>query len=174
MSKFKETTLILDKKFDSKSCRHFLNDQLTVMHCHHYSTLYTQLAIDSEETELLKSVAEESFYKALTDYLSKHDICDLESRIDIACQYYAAVGLGKMRVVYLGTESGKVELLASHLDKGWMKKWGKSDQPVNYIGTGYISGMFAAILDCPLGTYKTREMQSIAMGAETSIFNVTK
>ena len=174
MSQFNETTLILDKKFDPKICRHYLNGQVSVLHCHHYSTLYTQLAVDAGETDLLADVAEDTFYNLLTSYYKSHNIDNIEDRIDIAIQYYATVGLGKMQVNFLGDESGEVELLVSHLDKGWIKKWGNYDKPVNFITVGYIKGMFSAVFCKPTKTFKASEIKSIVMGDNSSIFKVFK
>lgn len=172
MSEFKTTKLVLDKKFDPMQKRHYLNGDLVVLHCHHYSTLYSQLAIDAGETQVLESVAEDSFYKILRNYYEAHNICSIEEKVDIACQYYAAVGLGKMQVNFVGDHSGEVELLVSHVDKGWKKKWGAYDRPVNYIGAGYINGMFAAITGNPKGTFKSMEVKSIVKGDSTSLFKV--
>jgi hypothetical protein len=169
-----KNTLIFDHVFDKKTKRHYLNGHLSVFHCHHYSSLYSQLALDAQETELLAESSEEAFYEILAGYFDKHNLTSIEERIDIAYQYYAAVGLGKMQVKYLGENSGEVELLASHVDSGWIKKWGEYDKPVNYIGAGYITAMFSAVLGEPKNTFKANEVQSIVMGAETSLFNVTR
>ena len=174
MATFKKNDLMLDHIFDRKTKRHYLNGHVSVLHCHHYASLYTQLALDAKETELLADTSEESFYDILVEYFDQHYLTAIEARIDIACQYFAAVGFGKMRVNYLGEDSGEVELLASHVDSGWIKKWGKYDRPVNYLGAGYITAMFAAVLDEPRKTFKATEVQSIVMGAKTSIFNVVR
>ena len=174
MSEFKKTVLMLDKTFDQKSKRHYLNGRLVVLHCHHYSSLYSQLAIDAGETALLESVSRETFYTLIKDYLEDHNINVLTERIDIAVQYYAAVGLGKMNINYLGNDSGEVELVNSHVDTGWIKKWGNYDKPVNYITAGYITGMFAAILNKPLNTFNALEVQSIVKGDAKSLFKVYK
>lgn len=174
MATFKKNVLVLDHIFDNQRKRHYLNGHLSVLHCHHYSSLYTQLALDSDETELLAQSSEESFYDLLVDYFDKYNLTSIEERIESACQYYAAVGLGKMQVNYLGNDSGEVELLASHVDSGWIKKWGKYDAPVNYIGAGYITAMFSAVFDESKKTFKANEVQSIVMGAETSIFKVVR
>lgn len=174
MSQFSENILILDKQFDPKTKRHFLNGEVVVLHCHHFSTLYTQLAIDSNETQLLADVAEETFYNMLVNYFEDYEIESIDARIDIACQYYAAIGLGKMRVNALGDDTGEVELLSAHLDSGWIRKWGKYDKPINYIACGFISALFAAVLDQDIKTFKTMEVQSVVMGAETSLFKVFK
>jgi predicted hydrocarbon binding protein len=171
---FNKTELILDHQFDQKTSRHYLNGAVSVLHCHHYSTLYTQLAIDSGETELLEDVSEETFFNLLVNYFEEYGIEEVEERVEIAVQYFAAVGLGKMNVIYLGETSGEIELLVSHLDSGWIKKWNNYDKPVNHIGAGYISAMFSAVNDEDMGTYKAMEIQSIVMGAETSKFKVFK
>lgn len=168
------TTLTLNHTFDAEKMRHYLNDETAVLHCHHYATLYTQLAIDAEETALLSSVAENTFGEMLCKYFQDNFVNSLADRIEVACKYYAALGLGKMNVKYLGTESGEVVLESSHVDQGWLKKWGQYDAPVNYITAGYITGMFSAIQECRLGTFAAQETQSIVMGAQQSSFKVYK
>jgi predicted hydrocarbon binding protein len=79
-----------------------------------------------------------------------------------------------MEVVYFGECSGEVILTKSHVDAGWLKKWGKYDAPVNYIAAGYIAGMFSAACDMPVKTYNVTESESIAMGAELSRFRALK
>lgn len=174
MAESQKNKLILEHVFDKKTKRHYLNGHLSVLHCHHYSSLYTQLALDAEETDLLADSSEEAFYEILAEYFDKHNLTSIEDKIDIACQYYAAIGLGKMQVNYLGDDSGKVELLSSHVDRGWIKKWGTYDKPVNYIGAGYITAMFSAVFGEPRGTFKANEVQSVVMGADTSLFNVVR
>lgn len=174
MSEFKETKLILDKKFDTQRKRHYLNGNLVVLHCHHYSALYTQLALDAEETELLQHVSEEAFFSIMKKYFEENEISDTNERIELGAQYYSAIGLGKMNVKFLGDESGEVELTNSHLDSGWLKKWGEFDKPVNFISAGYISGLFSAVQDKPVGTFDTIEIQSIVKGDPVSLFKVYK
>jgi len=174
MAVFKNNELILEHSFDRSTKRHYLNGQVSVLHCHHYSTLYTQLALDAQKTALLAESAEEAFYEYLAEYFDKHNLAAIATKIDIACQLYAAIGLGKMRVNYLGDDSGEVELLSSHVDSGWIKKWSTYDAPVNYIGAGYITAMFSAVLAEQRNAFQANETQSIVMGAETSIFNVVR
>lgn len=164
--------LILETKFDTITNRQYLNKQNIVFHCHHYSTLYTQLAIDAGEAELLADVAENSFYKMLSSYFVNNNITDFNNKIDLACKYYSAIGLGKMKVNYIAEYSGQVELEYSHLDTGWIKKWGNHDQPVNYISSGFISAMFSLLNNKAKNTYHTYEEKSIVMGDKTSIFKV--
>ncbi|OFY23650.1 MAG: hypothetical protein A2W98_13180 [Bacteroidetes bacterium GWF2_33_38] len=166
--------LVLDHKFDQKTGRHFINDTQIVFHCHHFTTLYTQLAIDAGKTALLANVAEENFLKILTDYYKQHGIESLDDKIEIACQYYSAIGLGTLEVCFIGKYSGEVKSANSHIEMGWIKKWSKYDKSVNYIGCGYVAAMFSAIFDNPLNSFHVEETKSIVKGDEYTMFKVVK
>lgn len=161
--------------FDRQTKRHSINGVQSVLHCHHYTTLYAQLALDAGETDLLKDCARESFREMLDSYFNDNpEINTVQAKIEIACQYYALLGLGKMVVHFLGTESGEVELLSSHTDSGWIKKWGEYDKPVNYMSGGYIEAMCELVLNLAPKSFNATETQSIVMGSETSKFKVTR
>lgn len=172
MSRVLKPEFIIENYFDAKNKRHFLNGEQTVLHCHHYAALYSQLALDADETKLLSDVAEETFYRTIIDYFKKHQICRLEDRIDIVSEYYSVLGLGQLIVNFAGEDSGEVELPVSHIDAGWRRKWGNYDKPVNYITGGFICAVFSAIFDKPTHYYKAIETQSIVMGNKVSIFKV--
>jgi hypothetical protein len=175
MARFIETELILDHRYDPKASRHYLNNQLSVLHCHHYATLYSQLADDLEFVDgkkLLADIAEETFYSILQDYYNTNSIEALEDKIIIAEQYFAATGLGQMNVVYIGHESAKIELVHSHVDEGWIKKWGKRQAPVNFIAQGYIAALVSLANSKPAKNYQVTEEESIVSGAERSLFKV--
>jgi len=174
MAEFKKNSLIVEHKFDTKTKRHYLNNTQTVFHCHHYTTLYTQLALDAGETVLLQNVAEESFFDLISNYFETHNIENLDEKVDIACEYYAALGLGDVKVRFLGEYSGEVISEHSHIEQGWLKKWGKYDKTVNYIGCGYVAAMFSAILDKPIGTFFVKEHQSIVKGDKFTMFKIVK
>lgn len=161
--------------FDPATKRHHINGHQSVFHCHHYTALYSQLAVDAGETELLKECARESFRTVLDTYFEENpEISTIHEMVEIACQYYALVGLGKMTVTFLGENSGEVMLQSSHTDTGWIKKWGKYDKPVNYITAGYIEALFESVLSLPARSFHANEMQSIVMGEDTSVFKVTR
>ena len=175
MAVFKKTEIQLDHRFDSNRCRHYMNGQVSVLHCHHYATLYSQLADDCgmlDGKELLAQCTEDAFFKTLTSYYEAQGVELVDDRIAIAEQYYAASGLGKMQVVCAGAESGVVELLHSHIDDGWIKKWGKRDKPVNFITSGYIAALFSAVFGQSTRSFVVTETASIVTGAERSRFNV--
>jgi len=94
MSRTLKQEFLIERFFDARNKRHYLNGELSVLHCHHYAVLYSQLALDAGETKLLSEVAEETFYNVMTEYFKKHQITKLEDRITIASEYYAAIGLG--------------------------------------------------------------------------------
>lgn len=167
--------LELDRAFDPKACRHYLNDKMHVLHCHHYATLYCQLADDCsilDAKRLLANCAEDTIYDALTGYFAAHDISCVEDRIAIGEQYFSATGLGKMVVVCAGPHGGDVEFVHSHVDEGWIKKWGQRDEPVNFIGVGFVAAVFAAAFGKPARSFAVTEVQSIVAGADRSAFQV--
>lgn len=170
-----KNTVKYDHFFDRNTKRHQINGIQSVFHCHHYATLYTQLAIDANETELLKECARESIRTVLDNYFANNsNVNTIQEKIEIACQYYALVGLGNMRVDFLGEYSGKVEVLSSHIDSGWLKKWSQYDKPVNYITAGFIEALFESVFDFPPKSFIATETQSIVMGAKTSVFNMVR
>lgn len=176
MAEFVKRELLLDHHFDQKTCRHTINGITAVLHCHHFATLTTQLANDCgllDGKKLLADCAEDAFYQVLVAYYKEHGIVELGERISIGEQYFSAVGLGKLRVKNAGSCSGKVILEHSHVDEGWIKKWGKADKPVNHIGTGFVTALFSAIYDRNKREFVAREEQSIATGAEYTVITVT-
>lgn len=174
MSVVKRTELELRRGFQPRYKRHSLNGHTSVLHCHHYTTLYTQLALDANETDLLAEVAEESFYEVLQTYFAERSSTELAEKIELGRQYYQVMGLGLPQVVYLGKDGGEVELHASHLDSGWLEKWGRHDEPVNYISAGYFAALWATVLSEQPKTFQAMEVQSIVMGASTSIFKIAR
>ena len=167
---------ILQTRFDNDRCRHFAGGQTLVLHCHHFAALTTQLANDCsllDAKRLLAECAEDAFHTVLDNYYRQNNISDLRERIEAAERYFSEAGLGKLKVNYAGLCAGEVELKHSHVDEGWIKKWGESSIPVNYIGCGYVTALFSALFDRPKRIYTAKERQSIACGAETSVITVT-
>jgi len=173
MPTYTSTELMIDRRYDSRQGRHTVNGVTHVLHCHHYLSLYTQLAEDCamlDGRKLLAEVAEDSFYSMLTGYYHDHGIKSVADRIALAEQYYAFAGLGKMRVVAAGPDSGSVELEQSHVDEGWKKKWGGREKPVNHVTRGYVAALFAALFDLAPRSWNVRERESIVAGASRSAF----
>ncbi|MCL1917727.1 MAG: hypothetical protein FWG14_05360 [Peptococcaceae bacterium] len=170
-----DNTLQMRHTFDRERCRHEINGLTSVLHCHHFASLTTQLANDCQlldAKKLLAHCAEDTFYLVLTDYYRKNNIMGLEKRFRVGEQYFAEVGLGKLAVTYAGPYSGEVVLEHSHIDEGWVKKWGVTDKAVNHIGCGYVCALFAAAYDRNRREFTAFELQSIARGAAKSVIRV--
>jgi predicted hydrocarbon binding protein len=177
MSEMIKTTLKVKHTFDPIRNRHYLNNVTSVFHCHHYSTLYTQLAEDADFIDgkkILFDVSEENFYKVLKEYYQQNDIKEIEDQIKIAEDYWAFVGMGNLKITALGDAVGFAEMKYSHLDSGWIKKWGNSSKPVNHVTRGFLAAVWSLINDELLKSYDVIEIDSIAMGSEKSTFQIVK
>jgi hypothetical protein len=162
-------------EFEPRNCRHLVNGRTYVLHCHHYATLYTQLAEDCsmlDGKKLLAESAEDAFYGVLSEYFQKHQLKSIPDRIGVAEQFFRVTGMGTLNVNCAGPDYGEVELPSSHLDAGWTKKWGKSEKPINHITRGFIAALFAAAFDRSPRSYTVTETASIACGAPVSRFTV--
>lgn len=166
--------LTLNFTMDADTNRQFLNGHPVVMHSHHYLSLITKLAEDMGDLggpQILKDVVEESMRTIFDDYIQKNGISSAQDRCNVGREYYSVFGLGKM--VITGDENGgEVRLVNSHLDQGWVMKWGQKDKPLNYFTCGYIAAMFGAAFNRPLKSYSVTEEASIAMGEPEGRFIV--
>lgn len=175
MEQHNQHTLAMESAFDPRSCRHLVEGQSYVMHCHHYATLYTQLAEDCgmlDGKKLLAETAEDTFYEVLSAYFEKYNVKTVAERLSAGEQYFRTTGMGVLKVVNAGADGGNVELPSSHLDAGWIKKWGKTSKPVNHLTRGYIAALFAAAFGKRRRSYAVLETASIASGAPQSCFSV--
>ena len=166
--------LQIEHTFDDKTYRHYTNGFLTVMHCHHYMTLATQLAenfADLGGPRILAESAEDSMRPLLDDYIEKHKLTTAPDRLKVGKDYYGAVGMGYMEVTG-DAAGGTVTLKRSHLDQGWIQKWSKRDSPMNYWTRGYISAMFGAAFDKPPRSFAVEETMAMVTGASHSEFQV--
>lgn len=177
MAIFKQVVMTFDKRFDARTCRHSLNGENYVLHCHHFTTLYSQLAEDAKEfggIKLLRDTAEDAFYNTLKRYYADNGITNLSDMLRIAEEYYSCIGMGKISFASVGEVSGHVVLSRSHVDEGWIKKFGKREQPINYITHGYVSAVFALVNDQPVRSFTATEVKSIVAGAPESEIQVYK
>ena len=173
MAMEKTTEFEVDHRFDPVKNRHFLNGVCSVLHCHHYATLYTQLALDATDFEgvrHLSETSEDSFYDVLDQYFSQKGIATVEDKVEIAQQYWKAVGMGLIRFTGIGRYEILAEMDYSHIDEGWLKKWGSNDKPVNYITVGFVAAVAALLNEKPPRSFTARETQSLVCGDEKSKF----
>jgi hypothetical protein len=167
-------TLKVDFTFDEKTYRHYMNGFLSVLHCHHYLCLTTKLAMDFDDlggTRILQEVVEDTMRPLFDDYIQKNNVGSFEEKVSVGIEYYSVMGLGKMKV-NANEQGGEVQLLRSHIDQGWLSKWGKSEAHVNYFTCGYIAAMFAAAADKPARSVSVTQNESIATGNESSLLTV--
>lgn len=162
-------TLNVDLNFDKNTYRHTVNGFHTVLHCHHYMSLTTKAAMDYEAiggVRILAESAEDSMRPVFDDYFAKNAVTDPAKRLEVGAEFYALMGLGKMQV----TAGGDVVLARSHVDQGWIKKWGKAEKSLNHFTCGYVAAMFAAAFDKPARSYSVTETASIVKGDPQSRF----
>ncbi len=166
--------LKLDFDLDNETYRHFLNGHPVVMHSHHYLALITKLAEEMNDingSAILRDVVEESMRSIFDDYVQKNDLSSPLDRCNVGREYYSVFGLGKM--VVTGSESGgEVRLIKSHIDEGWVRKWGPSDRPINHFTCGYIAAVFGVAFNKPGKSYTVTEAASIAAGETEGKFIV--
>lgn len=166
--------LQLDYTMDDDTFRHYLNGHCVVMHSHHYLALITSLVESLGEvggTQILVEVVEESMREIFDDYIGRHAVASAGERLAVGAQYYSVFGLGQLE--FAGDEKGGEAILtSSHLDEGWLRKWGGRDLPVNHFTCGYIAAAFAAAFERPAGSYQVREEASIVAGAPEGRFIV--
>jgi hypothetical protein len=168
-------SLALDFSLDPETFRHYLNGHAVVMHSHHYLALITKLAEDMGDLggpRLLRDVVEESMWTVLNDYVTRNGLSTPLQRCTAGREYYSVYGLGKMKVG--GTVSGgEVCLVRSHIDEGWIDKWGRHNKPVNHFTCGYIAALFAVAFNKPAGSYTVVETESMAVNGIEGTFIVT-
>jgi hypothetical protein len=168
-------SLKLDFSLDNETFRHYLNGHAVVMHSHHYIALITKLAEDLRDIggpQMLKDVVEESMWTVLNDYVQKNGQSTPLQKCNVGREYYSVYGLGKMKVA--GTESGgEVCLIRSHVDEGWIKKWGHHTKPINHFTCGYIAAIFAVAFNKPVKSYTVTETESMAVTGSEGTFIVT-
>ena len=165
------------QEFDAKKKYQYVNNEPSVLHCHHYATLFTRLALDTKMMggpKLLAQSMEESSYLLLKKYFIAEKIKPLKDRVSIIEEYFKLMGLGKLQLSIHGYMGGRAKMLHSHLDEGWIKKWGKCNHPVNFVGQGYLAAAFAVINNRPLYSYKVQEISSIVCGNPYSEFMINE
>lgn len=163
------------QRFDRRRMFQYVNDEPSVLHCHHYATLFAKVAIDqaaSDGPRLLAEAMEDAAYLVLTRYFIAHDVAGTVERKSAAEEYSALMGLGLLRIDG-GARGGSAAMQHAHVDEGWIKKWGTYDRPVNFMGQGYIAAAFAAIHDRPIRSYAVEERSSIVKGDPKSTFAIT-
>ena len=165
-----------NQEFDPNHMFQYVNNEISVMHCHHYASLFTKLAIDMERIggpDLLKDAMEESSFLTLKRLFLTQKVTSKAEKTALAEQYFGLSGLGQLELS-VDSGGGSATMIHSHVDEGWIKKWKKESRPVNFIGQGYLAAAFSIINGRSIGSYTIDETQSIVTGADTSRFLITQ
>lgn len=161
--------------FDPGRRLQYVNDDPSVMHCHHYATLLTKLAMDFSQlggTEMLRDSMEEAYYIVLKKALIIREISNKQEMKILMEEHFRLAGLGKLVLSVLGTD-GTAKMIHSHMDEGWIKKWGKHETPINFIGQGFLAAAFALLFDKKLRSFTVTEKESIVSGSSYSFFEIS-
>jgi hypothetical protein len=164
---------ITEQGFDASTNQRLFGGVASIMHCHHYLALIAQLADDAtlfDGTRLLQFSAESVLGGILRRYYTEHSITVLAHRISLAEQYWQITGMGLLVFDCVGTSSARARMEQSQLDESWIEKFGRRQQPVNFVGQGYIAGALAAFYDLPNGSFRVTETASLVAGAPASRF----
>lgn len=164
-------TLKINHTFDENTFRHSINGHEFVLHCHHYLSLTSKMAEDFADIggpKVLREVAEDSIRAVLDSYFAEHGITDPNQRLAVGSEYFSFMGLGQMAVSGSAT-GGEVTLHHSHVDEGWVKKWGNHGKPINHFTCGFVAAMFGAAFSKPARSFDVSERASIVMGAPASV-----
>jgi hypothetical protein len=159
-------SLKLDFTLDNETFRHSLNGHHVVMHSHHYLALITKLVDDLSDLggpQILIDVVEEAMRPIFDDYIQKNGLTSIQDKCNVGREYFSVFGLGKM-VVAGNEKGGEVRLTNSHIDEGWIKKWGVHQKPINFFACGYVAAMFGSAFNKPPKSYVVTEETSIAAG----------
>jgi predicted hydrocarbon binding protein len=163
--------------FDPIRKLQYVNTDPSVMHCHHYAALFTKLAVDMRHLgapAMLSESMEDAFYILLKKLVILEELTSAKERIEIFQEHFRLAGLGTLVLKNIQPSGGNAVITHSHLDEGWVKKWGTYDEPVNFMGQGYIAAAFAVIHNTFPRTYRVEETRSIVKGDPQSEFTVTK
>ncbi|MGD8564530.1 MAG: hypothetical protein PVG03_18460 [Desulfarculaceae bacterium] len=169
----KKVQFEIDHQFDPNSCRHYLNGFCTVLHCHHYATLYTQLADDAKDFNgkaLFIQAAEDIFFDVLDKYYQEHGVESINDKLSIAKEYWQIVGMGLIEFKAVGPFAVTAEMDYSHVDEGWLKKWGSRPEPVNFFTCGFVAAVAALTTGRQPRSFEVNEVKSLVAGDDKSVF----
>jgi hypothetical protein len=79
---------------------------------------------------------EEAFYLVLKKILHHSFDRNDEDKIAVAEKYYSSVGMGPDCHTSFSDKGGEAILARSHVEEGWMKKFGKSSEAVDFLRRG--------------------------------------
>lgn len=163
--------------FDPTRCRQVADGRGIVLMSQHYAVLSVRLAEEAEflpGVEILRRTVETTLLGILRDLIQEGGLEGRDARAELCRSYWAACGMGDLRIDRCDPEGGTAEMRRSHVDEGWLRLWGRRDRPVNLFTQGFLAAVWSAVGDEPTGTYQVREVQSLVSGASSSVFTVER
>jgi hypothetical protein len=163
--------------FDSSSNIVTLNGVPVSLHCHHYNCGLLQVienipSIDGHD--ILISTAAEEFCNNFKRYLDEQmPDCSEAEALHKASELYRIMGLGRIDLSRLGREGGTASSDSSYFVVGWLAKYGRRQDPVCYVTSGFIAGVLAAVYGTPHDAYMVRETGCLVTGSNKCTFTVS-
>jgi predicted hydrocarbon binding protein len=150
-----------------------------IFHCHHYNT-YLQRTLEDTSHYLdiypvLVASAHALVYEQLDSHFFHKQISTIQSRKQIAEDFFSFCGFGKFNLDNLTPEGGIVEATADHYSIGWLSKFGKrgsQEKPVSFFTQGYLSGAAEAIFGLPKFSIETTQTHCLTKGDEKVAFRL--
>ncbi len=138
--------LMLNKRFDAKENKHFLENMHFVLHCHHYNGAIHRAIVNTpfiDGKEFIFNIVAEDFYNTLGTVIKNKNITGANNILNACSLLYSSLGFGLMDFSNLSSSGGLAVSTSSHLASGYLAKWGKQKAPVDDFGRGFIAAAWA-------------------------------
>ncbi len=164
------------RSFDANECKHYLEDQYFVLHCHHYNTL-THRALTAtpyiDGKAFIFRCVRDDFYENLSKVAQNKGLRSGADVLKMAQEFYAYTGLGQIDLGGLTASGGTVVSSHSHLATGYLNKWGPQSAPVDDFGRAFAAAVCAVAFGLNVQQCHAEQTHCIACGAKECIFRVT-
>ena len=166
MSK-REIPAVLDA--DHRRC--LVEGEPMIFHCHHYNTYLQQTIQDAEYVDsrpFLIGAANEVAFAQLTALFKSQGIDDINERKQWAEEIFRWAGFGRFSLAKCDEQGGEISTPHSHYSNAWLAKFGRSEAPVDFFSTGFISGALAAVYGVEQGAFSAEQVACVASGADSN------
>jgi len=106
----------------------------------------------------------------LDNYFQQKCVDTVNEKVALAEQYWQVVGMGLISFTAIGKYAATAVMEYSHLDEGWLKKWGGRDKPVNFFTCGYVAAVAALLNNKSPRSFTVKEIKSLVAGDDVSEF----
>lgn len=146
-----------------------------VYHCHHYNLTLQESIEDARKwvdaDAILVDGAEIAASAMLRSLASQKSPKD---SFAIASEHFRLQGFGLLDCSGVGADGGSATVHNSHYALGHRQRKpdARREAPVCYFAAGYIAAAAAAAHGRPPGSYRVRETECVALGADACVFQV--